>query len=304
MRRLDLERASSDERPTHVSSASGVVRRGVFAYVIGDDELDLAVFDLSGQEPGTLRQALEGELAGDAATRAEQKPDLEALTTVPPFDDSPFGGLLGLGSGSSERRDRGFFWPLHADGSLRDEPRQLDLAPLYGVLRAELGEINVEGASVFGDRLWVFNRGNEGKAPNAVAEIALPDLGESLRGDLAIDPEELSELRAYELGDLDGVPLCFSDATSISEQLVVFTASAEADDPEGGIMGSVVGTIDADGIVQRLRTIDREWKVEGVDAKIDTGVVDFVFVCDQDEPQTPSPLLTATMPLEARFEQG
>ena len=56
--------------------------------------------------------------------------------------------------------------------------------------------------------------------------------------------------------------------------------------------------------MQRLRTIDREWKVEGVDAKIDTGVVDFVFVCDQDEPETPSPLLTATMPLEARFEQG
>jgi hypothetical protein len=270
--------------------------------VIGDDQLDLAVFDLSARQPGRLRRALAGELPDDDAGRAERKPDLEALTTVPPFADSPFGGLLGLGSGSSERRDRGFFWPLNADGSLRDEPRQLDLAPLYRVLRKELGSINVEGASVFGDSLWLFNRGNEGEAPNAIAEVALPDLGRSLSGDLAIDPDELSELRAYDLGDLDGVQLCFSDATSISDQLVVFTASAEGE--EGGICGSVVGTIDADGVVQRLRTIDRAWKVEGVDAKIDTGVVDFVFVCDQDEPETASPLLTATMPLEARFERA
>jgi hypothetical protein len=88
---------------------------------------------------------------------------------------------------------------------------------------------------------------------------------------------------------------------------VVFTASAEEDGGggrDGGIRGSVVGTIDADGVVHRLRTIDRRWKVEGVDAKIDTGVVDLVFVCDQDDPDEPSPLLTATMPLEARFESG
>jgi hypothetical protein len=39
-----------------------------------------------------------------------------------------------------------------------------------------------------------------------------------------------------------------------------------------------------------------------VHAAVDTGVVDFVFVCDQDEPDAPSPLLSATMPLERRFE--
>jgi hypothetical protein len=304
LRTLALETGSGEERPPHVASASGVVRRGVFAYVIGDDQLDLAVFDLSGDRPGTLRKALAGELPSDADDRAREKPDLEALTTVPPFEGCPYGGLLGLGSGSNDRRDSGFFWALDADGSLRDEPRQVDLSPLYGALRSELGEINVEGACVFGDHLWLFNRGNQGDAPNAVAELALTELGESLQGDLEIDPEELSGLRAYELGDLDGVALCFSDATPISDRLVVFTASAEADGPGGGIRGSVVGTIDSDGVVHRLRTIDRRWKVEGVDAKIDTGVLDLVFVCDQDEPEAPSPLLTATMPLDAKFEQA
>ena len=304
LRQLELEPGSGDSDRPHVASASGVVRRGVFAYVVGDDQLELAVFDLSAEGAGTLRKALAGELPGDASDRAKEKPDLEALTTVPPLEESPYGGLLGLGSGSNERRDRGFFWSLDADGSLRDDPRQIELSPLYGTLRRELGEINVEGACVFGDRLWLFNRGNQGDAPNAVAEVALPDLGESLHGDLELDPEELSGLRAYELGDLDGVGLCFSDATPLSDHLVAFTASAEEDGPDGGIRGSVVGTIDADGVVHRLRTIDRRWKVEGVDAKIDTGVVDLVFVCDQDDPSAPSPLLTATMPLDAQFEQA
>ncbi len=53
--------------------------------------------------------------------------------------------------------------------------------------------------------------------------------------------------------------------------------------------------------MHRLRTIDRRWKVEGVYASIDAGVVDFMFVCDQDDPDTPSPLLVASMPVDARW---
>jgi hypothetical protein len=40
-----------------------------------------------------------------------------------------------------------------------------------------------------------------------------------------------------------------------------------------------------------------------VDAAIDTGMIDLLFVCDQDDPQTPSPLLSATMPLDQRFDR-
>ena len=85
----------------------------------------------------------------------------------------------------------------------------------------------------------------------------------------------------------------------------MFTASAEAQGdsgPDGEIRGSVVGTIDLDGDVQRLRTIDRRFKVEGVHATIDTGVMDFLFVCDQDDPGSASPLLSAAMPVDGRLE--
>jgi len=306
LRELILVEPSGPGRPAHIAAASGVVRRGVFAYVIGDDELAIGVFDLSNAKPGDLRRALSGDLPADPEERKAQKADLEALTALPPFEGAPHGGLLGLGSGSKPGRDRGFFWPFDADGSLAGEPRPIQLAPLYDVLRSELDAVNVEGASVLGDHLWLFHRGKGADAPNAVAELSLAALTSSLRGDHAIDSAELTGLREYALGDLDGVPLAFSDASSLFGRLVVFTASAEeqGSDADGGIRGSVVGTIDGEGQVRRLREIDRRWKVEGVHAAIDSGVLDLVFVCDQDDPDIPSPLLTATMPLDPRFERG
>ena len=297
LRDLDLEQPPAQGRPAHVASASGVVRRGDFVYVIGDDLLQIGVFRLAAGGPGELRAALRREHRDE-----EDKPDLEALTALPPVDGEPHGGLLGIGSGSKPTRDRGFFWSFDADGSLAGEPRTLDLRPIYEAIRAELGGgINVEGAAVFGDRLWLFHRANEGAGPNTVAEVELADLSRTLAGDRTLDADELRTLRGYDLGALEGVPACFSDATTLLDDLICFTASAE--DPESGaIHGSVVGTIDAEGRVRRLRTIDPRWKVEGVHAAVDTGVIDFLFVCDQDEPDQPSPLLSATMPIDSRFD--
>jgi hypothetical protein len=290
LRRLEL----NGDGPAHVAGASGVVRRGDFVYVIGDDLPALATFRASDSEPGELRPVFEG-------VDFESKPDVEALTLLPPSDGNPYGTLLGLGSGSGEGRDRGFAWPLEADGGLRGEPVTLDLGPLYRRLAREVEHLNVEGACVMGDRLWLLHRGNHDETTNVVAELELAELGTSLRGDREIDAHELAALRSYDLGEMDGVRLTFSDATPLDDRVLVFTASAEAED--GKIRGSVVGTLDLGGDVQRLRTIDRRYKVEGVHAAIDTGVMDLVFVCDQDEPDEPSPLLSATMPLDARFER-
>jgi hypothetical protein len=304
LRKLDLVEASKPGLPRHVASASGIARRGRFVYAIGDESLHLAVFDLADSSPGRLRQALGGDLSADADERSREKPDLEALTVLPPHPGAPHGVLFGVGSGSGAGRSRGFVWDLAADGSLAGESREVDLTPLYELLGERLdGGLNIEGASVLGERLCLFNRGNRG-APNAVAALSLAAVGESLHGDLRIDVEELESLRAYELGELDGVPLCFSDATPLDDRVIVFTASAEDDEGQGdgGIVGSVIGVISPSGEVERLRRIDRRWKVEGVYATIDTGVLDLLFVCDQDDPDQPSPLLSATMPLATGLE--
>jgi hypothetical protein len=300
LRDLELREAPGPEQPAHLASASGVVRRGDHVYVIADDLLHVGWFRVATAEPGELRRVLEGELPEAGSARKKEKPDLEALTALPPFEGAPHGGLLGLGSGSKGGRDRAFFCPFASDGALDGEPRTIDFGPVYERLRDELERINIEGAAVLGERLWLLHRGNKGPAPNAIAEFELADLARSLSGDLVVDPDELAAIRTYELGRLDEVPLCFSDAAALSDEAIVFSASAEDDD--GGVHGPVVGTIDQNGDVHRLRTIDRRWKVEGVHASIDTGVLDLLFVCDQDDPDTPSPHLSATMPLEAAAE--
>lgn len=301
LRDLDLEEASGPGRPAHMSSASGVAKRGDYVYVVGDDELDLAIFRLTDPKPGQLKRALSGQLPDDADERAKKKADLEALTLLPPFEEHPFGALLGLGSGSAPARDRGFVWPLEADGSLRGDPREINFEPVYTLMREHDPELNIEGASVMGDELWLLHRGNTERGLNLVGQLALADVMGSFRGDQEIDCDELTQVRAYDLGDLDGVPLAFSDATPVADQVLVFTASAEDDD--GAIRGSVVGTIDTAGTVTRLRTIDRRWKVEGIYASIDTGVMDFLFVCDQDDPDVASPLLSAAMPVDPAVER-
>jgi hypothetical protein len=302
LRDLDLREPPDEGQPAHIAAASGIARRGDFVYVVGDDLLQIGVFELAGCRPGITRRVFSGDLPDDPSGRKSAKPDLEGLTTLPPVNGEPNGGLLGIGSGSDPARDRGFFWPLGPDGSLHGEPRTIELQPVYASLRNELdGEFNIEGAAVLGDRLWLFHRGNEGGAPNTVAEFRLSDLARTLSEDLVVDPDELTGLRSYDLGEIDGVALCFSDATALGDELVCFTGSAEGD-ADGAIHGSVVGTIAVDGTVRRLRTINPRWKVEGVHATVDTGVIDFLFVCDQDEPGVPSPLLSATMPLDRELD--
>ena len=308
LRTLDLAEPPGPGRHPHMSSASGVVRRGDFVYVIGDDMLELGVFRASrSSEPGELRPIFEGELPADEDERKGAKPDLEALTVLPPFEGSPYGALLGIGSGSGEGRDRAFAWSLDPDGTLRGEPDTIDFGPLYALLAEQVDHLNIEGACVMGERLWLLHRGNHAETKNVVAELELAAVMDSLAGDRRIDVHELAAMRSYDLGELDGVEVTFSDATPIGGDVLVFTASAEGqgDDvaEDGEIHGSVVGTIDLEGNVQRMRTIDQRYKVEGVHATIDTGVLDFLFVCDQDDPATGSPLLSASMPLDAAIER-
>jgi len=301
VRTLELEEPSSPGGTPHVAAASGVVRRAEYVYVIADDELDLAVFDASSDAPGRLVPALSGELPSDHEARSKAKPDLEALTSLPPFEGRPHGALLGLGSGSTTHRDRGFAWALAADGSLDGEPIELDLAPLYSLLRERLDALNVEGAAVMGDELWLLQRGNSEHGENVVVALSCAEVLESLGRDRTLAAEEFRRVLAFDLGELHGAALTFSDASALGDELLVFTASAEDSSGttrDGAILGSVVGTIGRDGEVHRLRTIDRKHKVEGVHGMLDTGVIAMTFVCDQDDPEAPSPLLSATMGLE------
>src|SRR5918998_1534848 len=191
LRKLDLDAPSTPEGHAHVAAASGVVRRAEFVYVVGDDELHLAVFDAASGDPGRLHRALSGELPADPEERKKHKPDLEAITTLPPFEGHPHGALLGLGSGSTPDRDRGFAWALGADGGLDREP-------------------------VMRDELWLLQRGNTEQGANVVVALSCAEVIESLSRDRTLAAEELRRTLAFDLGELDDCPLTFSDASALA----------------------------------------------------------------------------------------
>lgn len=284
-------------RPDHLSAGSGLVRHGDYLYVIGDDELDLGVFSLRDSGPGELVRLFEGELPTEDKVRHRYKPDLEALTTLPPFRFCPHGALLALGSGSGESRDRGFAWSLDEDGALRGFPRVVDLSDLYEFLEQHVvEELNIEGVAVAGDRLVLFQRGNpEGGGANLVVHLSLDKVMNQLTSDFAIESSELYEVREFDLGEAGGADYAFSDADSLPGGRLAFSASAEGED--GDCRGSVVGVIGPGGELEQLEHVDSESiKVEGIDAVAEGDAIHMLIVSDADATDVASPLMSATLP--------
>ena len=193
------------------------MRLGDRLYVVADDEPAVGVFDLE-RRPivGELIPLDPAEMPGDHAERKAAKPDLESLCLLPD------GTLFTLGSGATERRERG--WLLPPDG----EPAQVSLGVLYATLRKELADLNIEGAAVARERLWLAQRGNARDGENALIELDLDGALAGLREQRTIDPSAIRGLSRHELGDVDGVPLTFSDLCPLPDGRLLFAAVAEA----------------------------------------------------------------------------
>lgn len=236
---------------------------------MADDELALAIFD--GEGPGRLEPLADEELPLDHTARKAAKPDLEALVELPD------GALLALGSGATERRDRGWLW---SEG----HAREVDLSGLYDVLRAQFAELNIEGAAVVGDRLWLAQRGNGGAGENALVEV---DVGMTA----------MRFVTPYELGEVEGVALTFTDLAALPDGRLVFCAVAEDSDGtyhDGPTVGAGIGVLDPRA--RRVDTFDLlpdPLKVEGVAPAADGGLL---AVADADDVTRPAPLLRVSMP--------
>ncbi len=233
-------------RELDVASASGVARRGDRIFVIADDLRELAVYRLSRpNEPGERRTVLaERDGAG--------KPDVECLTLLPPFEEAPHGCLLGLGSGSEPDRNRGFAWVLAPDGDLAGAPVELDLTPLWDLLREHAGALNVEGdrerrRQAVDLQSSATPRRGATWSPKSHSKTSSDPFGATTAWTAASSARSARTTSARSRA-------CRSPSrtrsASLADELVVFTASAESDDgdgPDGSIRGSVVGTLDATG---------------------------------------------------------
>ena len=266
---LRLDAPSQPGRPAHLAAASGLVRRGERLYVVADDEPALGIFDLRGR--GRMERLADDELPLDHAERKAAKPDLEALAEM------PGGGLLALGSGATDRRERGWLWSER-------HVREVVLGTLYARLRERFAELNIEGAAAVGERLWLAQRGNGAAGENALVAVGL-------------DLVSVGETVTYELGEVDGVPLTFTDLAPLPGGPLAFCAVAEDSGStydDGPVAGAGIGVLDPDA--QRVLAFDLvpdPVKVEGVTASADGALL---AVGDADDVSRPAPLLRVSMP--------
>lgn len=296
LRTLRVDSPSARGRGAFISAASGLVAVGRWLYVIADDELHLGVFAATGARPGALVRLLPGTLPGNRKKRKARKADFEVLVLLPRFSGFPHGALLAMGSGSRPGRRRGVLVPLDQAGAISGAPRAIDLSGLYRALGDKLGEVNVEGAVVLGAQLCLLNRGHPQRGGSALVRLSLRAAQRSIARNGAVGALRC-QVRHFDLGEADGVPLGFTDGTALPDGRLVFCAVAEraADSyQDGPCVASAVGVIGADGNLGWVRRLHKPWKVEGIAVRPDGRLL---LVTDADDACVPAGLYASRLPV-------
>lgn len=288
---------AAQDLPDHVRAGSGLRRWGERLVVVQDDVNALAILD---ERTGSVAALIlpagadgRRRFGTDLGNKA-LKMDLEACVVLPD------GRLVALGSGSTPERER-IVVVDEAHGV-----RLVDGAALYAALRARRdfagSELNIEGAVVVAGRLRLLQRGNgamvDGRVPvNAIGDLDLPRFARWLDGAAAVP--ELVAVLPIELGAMNGVPLGFTDATTLQDGRVVFLAGAESSPDtfeDGAIVGCRIGVVDGEHVVM-TDILDPDGaptrlKLEGIDGGSvrDDGALEFVVVADMDDPDVPAAL--------------
>lgn len=298
IRELLLSHSSSEKRAPHLAAASGLVSIVNKLYVVADDENHLGVFSAVNDAPGDLIRLFEGTLPEKTKKRKAEKPDLETLTHLPAFSGYAHGALLALGSGSKPNRATGVLLGLGSDGEVNTAPQHVDLSLLYDDLRNEFDVLNIEGVVISGDDMVLLQRGNKG-SKNALIRLLLTSFLHDLAAGKAPRLHSAPTSHMVDLGQVDDVPLCFTDGAALASGALLFTAVAEDTDnaiDDGMCVGSAIGIINVDGKIVRMERINPAYKVEGVVASIRDQHIYVQLVTDGDDASKPAWLLSAVLP--------
>jgi hypothetical protein len=291
--------AAADDLPDHVSAGSGIRRWGERVVILQDDVNALALLNLHTRniEPLLLPAGPDGRRSfGDDRGNKALKLDLEACVVL------PHGRFVAFGSGSTAARERIVVVEEAHTAQL------VDASQFYARLRANRAfagsELNIEGAVVTPGGLMLFQRGNgapmEGRQPvNASGVIDIDHFTRWLRGEAPAP--DLTSVRQFDLGSVQGVPFSFTDATTLPDGRVVFIASAE-DSPDtyhdGVVVGSRVGVIEDQCVymadIQDEHGTPSRLKLEGIDflAQSERDGLEFQVVADMDDPNAAAMLAT------------
>jgi hypothetical protein len=230
-----------------ITSASGLILHQDNFYVVADDELGLIKLHKDFNRPAEVIQLVEGKLPDDQKLRKKLKPDFESLTYLPQLDS-----ILCLGSGSKPQRQIALL--RNSSGQIRN----LNLTKIYEYLNNTFSELNLEGCTINEDQLILLQRGNGPSLQNAVIRIQLQHF--------LSDNHQGIQILPIQLGQLNNIPLSFTDAT-IYQKRLFFLAVAENSNStyeDGEYSGAVIGEIQSDGMIASMRQIDIPHKPEGL----------------------------------------
>lgn len=301
IRELTLVQPSGHNRPAYLSAASGLVCVHAWIYVVADDEHHLGIFREGTSAPGSLWRLVDGDLPDDHKRRKKEKSDFEVLLKLPPFGKYASGAVLAAGSGSKENRRAAVVVGLDDAGVLQDGPAKVDLSFIYGPLEVEFAALNIEGAVTLGSELLLFQRGNKKNCVNAVLRYPLSGFLEALSAARPAPLHPLS-IQTYDLGRIGKTPFTFTDAATLADGSVVFSAVAEDTDDtynDGSCLGAAIGLIDPDGTLRWQRPLSETHKIEGLDARREGEEVKVLMVTDADDITQPAKLLALTMPRDS-----
>lgn len=263
------------------SAASGLVCIADELVVVADDRLELSRYTRTGIGRGTIR-LFDGELPEDPVARKRVKPDTEAIVALP-------GGVLVVPSGSRPNRTRGA-WIEHVD-AWPGRVKVVELAPLFAAIAADFDKLNVEGAAMLGEHLVMLTRRTGRAGRNTAVRLHADALLAALASDAPVLDARLHvDTTAIDLGEIDGVPLGFTDAERDDGGLLFCAAAEATDDPvaDGALAGCIVGRLDAAFRVTARWSAAPHVKLEGI---AHDGQGGLFAVADADDPAVPAPLL-------------
>ncbi|MDX2105847.1 MAG: hypothetical protein SFY67_05540 [Candidatus Melainabacteria bacterium] len=291
------------ERPDYVFAASGLVKLGDTIYVVADDELHLAEFDLKDlQKPGKWFRLLPGELPLQYKPRKKIKPDLEALTYLKPYQYAPYGALLAVPSMSRENRVEGVLLVLDKNLKISGEPLPVDFSLLQKHLAVQFSGLNIEGITVNKETARLYQRGNRKQGQNALIDFKAKDFLRDLHDTHCPDPEKIFCVKEFDVGKIEEQVLGFTDAICLDEENILFLAAAEDTDDayqDGKCFGSAIGLMNANGTIKGLLEIEGKQKFEGLCLKAQNkNMLEIFLTIDTDDEKKPSALYMASLNLK------
>jgi hypothetical protein len=270
---------ASLDRPANVRAGSSLALTRDGVALVQDDANFIAIVDpATGRARAITLPAGEGgkRLFDDTRGTKKHKLDLEACFSVAEHDGTL---LIALGSGSTSSREKVVM--IRSAESRSPEIVVVDAHQLYDLLRREPefagSQLNIEGALHLGERVRLFGRGNgashDGVRPvNATCDLDWQHFLAYLRAPTRHRPPAPTDIVQYELGAIGGVPLGFTDTTSLSDGTVLYSAAAENSPDvvrDGPVHGSAIGVIDRHDRVRWAPVIEPsgeifDGKVEGL----------------------------------------